>query len=475
MRTGLLLGCLALALGTSAALPNTPPDPALQELIRDLERLHAAYGVPAFALTLVSGEHVLWSGARGIADKESGRPATADTLFRIGSITKTFTAMAVLIAEQEGKLTLDTPIRELAPALRLTNPWADRHPVLLVHLLEHTAGLLDLSREEFDSNDPLPPEQALQLAPEARICQWPPGLHASYSNAGPGIAGYALEQATGEPFASFVRARIFEPMDMQGATLRLDANTRSRLAKGYDADGETVIPYWHMLFPAFGAINASPREMGALPQLFLNRGLYQGRRVLTEAMVERMETPATTLAARSGLTYGYGLGNQSFLHRGFLFHGHMGDGDGYLAQFAYNRDSGLGYFLVINAFRSDALRDMRRRVQDYIVHGIPDNPPPPPAETDLSALTGQYQAVTWRFPWIPREAVEGDRIQIYAERGRLYREAPGSAPRELVAVNGLHFRHADEPVATLAFVEHAGQLYLQGDFGNYVRIPDPAP
>src|SRR3546814_10143602 len=81
-------------------------------------------------------------------------------------------------------------------------------------LLEHSAGWFDMGRAEFDSADPTPLTlaQALALNPDARISQWPPSLHASYSNTGPGVAGYVLEQASGERFEAFAQQHIFAPL-----------------------------------------------------------------------------------------------------------------------------------------------------------------------------------------------------------------------------------------------------------------------
>jgi CubicO group peptidase (beta-lactamase class C family) len=149
-------------------------DPALTRLLEELEGLRREHGVPALALTLVDRDGSVWSGALGVADRATGRAASAETLVRIGSITQVFTALVAAMLEQAGRLDLNAPVRSLAPAISLRNPWSRTHPVRLVHLLEHTAGLLDLTRAEFDFNTPVSLEAGLALAPEARVCRWPP-------------------------------------------------------------------------------------------------------------------------------------------------------------------------------------------------------------------------------------------------------------------------------------------------------------
>ena len=105
-----------------------------------------------------------------------------------------------------------------------------------------------------------------------------------------------------------------------------------------------------------------------------------------------------------------------------------------------------------------------------------DLTPPQPrqrAETSaaqLARLAGEYRAVTWRFSWTPATWVENDRLKVTLREGKIYTEFSGGRPRELIPVTGTHFRRADEPIATSAFIEHDGNMYLQGDFGNYQRV-----
>lgn len=446
---------------------------SFERLISDLETLRAEYGVPGFALTVVSGAHGRQTGQGGVADLDSGRAVTADTLFRIGSITKTFNALAVLLLVEQGRLDLDTPFRKIVPDVPLENRWADAHPVRVAHLLEHSSGLLDITRAEFDHNAPFATlEEAFAYRPQARVAQWPPGLHRVYSNANAGLAGLVIERVSGQEYKHFITERLLRPLGMRSASLVDDAATRKRLATGYDTDGKTPIPYWHMIFPPLGAINATPREMGALLELFLRRGRVGAEQLLDAACIERMERSATTLGARRGLTYGYGPGLDQSLHGGFRWYGHGGDGDGYLSHFAYNREAGVGYFLTINAFKHDALHAMRARVQDHLTHALLPPPPPPSKNIDpekLRLLTGTYVAVTRRFEWQDLGRLKEDRLQVVLEDGALYTRS--SNGRRLLIPTGAHsFRREGQPLATIAIAVQDGNLYLQADFGNYQRV-----
>ena len=466
--TSLAAVFLALVLPARAMCFHT----SFEQLISDLETLQSEHAVPGFALTVESGRRGLQTGAGGVADLDSGRRVTPDTLFRIGSITKTFNALAVLLLVEQGRLDLNTPLRKIVPSAPLENPWSDTYPVRVAHLLEHSSGLLDITREEFDHNAPFPTlEAAFAWRPQARVVQWPPGLHPVYSNANAGLVGLVIERVSGQDYQRFITERLLQPLGMRSAGLADDASTRRRLATGYDIDGKTPIPYWHMIFPPLGAINATPREMGALLELFLRRGMLGTERLLDAAAVERMERPATTLGARHGLTYGHGLGLDQSVRKGFRWYGHGGDGDGYLSHFGYSREADAGYFLTINAFKRDALHAMRDRVQDYLTHAF--SPPRPPASDidpdTLRQLTGTYVAVTRRFAWQAPDRLDEDWLQVVLEDGALYTRT-SNGRRLLIPADAHRFRREGQPVATIAIAVQDGDFYLQADFGNYRRV-----
>ena len=443
----------------------------LDDLLHDIDRIRIEQAIPSVALTLVDKESVIWSGTFGLADRDTEKPADAKTLYRIGSITKMFTGIALMMAQEDGLLQLDDPARKLVPDLPVMNQWEDSHPIRVAHLLEHTAGLPDMSKEEFDHNIPMDLRDALSWKGGSRKTLWPPGLHSSYTNVGAGLAAYILQQVAHEKYEHFVEERIFVPLGMKSATFYKDAMTSKYLATGYDADGHTVIPYWHVLYRAFGGINVRPAEMAPFIQMLLNNGRYQDKQLLSEQDVHRIETPKTTLAAKSGLQFGYGLGNYTYLRKGILFHGHGGDGDGYLARLGYNRDRGMGYFLVINVFRNRDLTYLQHVVEDFIIDNLKKQEPPVAElpKTLIEQYTGKYRSVTSRF------AGEHKPQEIIIARdngGLVIRRNKQTTP--LLPVNQQHFRYPGETMATAAFVQdEADNRYFQDDLGNYVQIQQP--
>ena len=184
--------------------------------------------------------------------------------------------------------------------------------------------------------------------------------------------------------------------------------------------------------------------------------------------MERMRRPQTTLAARSGLDYGYGLGIYQYQRQGVSFFGHGGDADGYLAYFAFSLERQGGYFVVINAFNNSALVKMRRLIEDKIIGDAAPRPSPPMALGDAQQqnLIGTYRQVTARFG-APKD---NDRINVsLSAHGSLHSSTPNGRLRALLPVTEWHFRRTGQTIATIAFVPCGDQLYLQGDFGNYVK------
>jgi hypothetical protein len=352
--------------------------------------------------------------------------------------------------------------------------------VTVAQLLEHTAGLQDLTKQEFEHSDPKPLtlEEGLAVEPASHTVRWKPGLHAVYSNVGYGLAGYVLQTVARMRYEDFVTERIFRPLGMASSGFFLDEQTSTRLATGYATDATTPLPYWHMLMRPFGGINSTPRDMASFVRLLLNDGFMDDRRLVHPESIARMEVPVTSLAARGGLLYGYGLGNNQKFRKGVLFNGHGGDGDGYLSQLGYNRDTGMGYFIAINAFRHRALSEMRREVETWIIRHL-DVPPPPPAAklTDevLQRYVGDYDLAAWRFPWTTRKEVLKQAMRVTLENSVLYSQVGTHDKQELVPINPQQFRRRGEPTATCAFVEDVdGTLYFEEDQSWKKRGTGPA-
>jgi CubicO group peptidase (beta-lactamase class C family) len=125
---------------------------------------------------------------------------TADTLFRIGSVSKSFAALAALRLQEEGKLKLADTVRQWVPEVAFTNPWEATDPVRLVHLMEHTTGFDDIHLREYAHNEPTPIalKDALAFGAPSRVCRWRPGSRMAYCNSGPAVFAAVVERVSGQ-------------------------------------------------------------------------------------------------------------------------------------------------------------------------------------------------------------------------------------------------------------------------------------
>ncbi|MEZ5557295.1 MAG: serine hydrolase domain-containing protein [Pseudomonadales bacterium] len=461
----LLAAMLAAMPGTASTAPLPQPDARWHAMAADLERLARAENVPALTLVVLdSGRPVLFS-AMGM---------TPDTPFRWGSITKTVTALTLLELAREHGLDLDGKVVDMLPAAPYRNPWAATAPMRLAHLLELSAGLPDLTRDEFRTAQGEDLGAALYPSAQQRPVLWPPGLQHSYSNVPPAISAAVIEQLTGADFESQVRRLVFQPLAMTHASLL----PVSGLPGGFEADGRTPIPYWDMRFRAFGALNTSPRELARLLAALLDHGRVGGRQALAESSVARAYRVETGLTAEAGLRIGYGAGLYGWISQGRLFHGHGGDADGYLSRFGLLPEAGRGYLLGINSDNPPLLRRLQRRVETALAADLAAPTQPPELRLDPAALTrlaGEWYPSATRFDVARWRSGEAQRGILTVRDGHLLWQR-GTHSQQLMAVADNLFRRAGDPLATIAFVRRDGVLYLQGELGNFVRVrPGPCP
>jgi CubicO group peptidase (beta-lactamase class C family) len=429
----------------------------------ELDDLRRANGVPAVGLVIVEDGHTRLATAWGGTGNPQHPAADRQTYFRVGSITKSFTALAVLDLIADGKVTLDTPLDDIVGTDVVRNPWRDTYPIRIAHLLELTAGLADLSWQGLEHSDPAPIAlaDALALEHEGLIAHWPPGTAHSYTNAAAGPASLVIERLSGIPFDTFVEQRVLVPMGMTRSSLLPTAVALKRLARGHRADGVTQLPYWHMLFRGFGALNATPVDMGRFLESMLRRAQTQPR------VLEARSTRAATV----GLTLGYGLGIYAAVRNGHVFYTHGGDADGYRSRYGLLTDAGRGYFVVINADQPATLDRMREAIEADLTRDLPRPEPPAPARLPrqrLAALTGTYYPSVTRFRLDDWQAGRLPRVTVRRQGGELIFRLRGRDQR-LIAVTSDLFRRPGDPVATLAFVRDADGLHLQGELGFWTH------
>jgi CubicO group peptidase (beta-lactamase class C family) len=472
-----LLVLLLAVFGIEAALPGMPraaePPPApatLDELDRRLEETFKAGVIPGAAVALVEKGQIVFAKGYGVADREKGTAVSADTVFRAASISKSLTGIAVMTAVEDGKVSLDGTLHDLAPAVHFVNPWESTDPLRLVHLLEHTTGWPDISlRVLTTEGEGWSLRRGVDASSDRFVSRWPPGRFAVYNNAGPAVAGLVLEAATGQEFNAYMRERVLRPMGIATGDFDLAPEMAGRLSKSYSPDGRETA-FQHIILPPAGSLNVSVKELAQLVLFFLGRGTVGGQRILSPESVARIERSESSLASLHGLADGgYGLGNAPLFDRGATFRGHNGGIDSFTSVYGYSRESDSGYVLMANGGEGvDFARPVSRLVQDYLSRGshhaaAPDGTA---ARSDLEAYAGLYRTIT------PSSAL----TRPYQEVLALTRVRVGDGKlvihgRDYLPAGKQAFRREDRDAASLAFAQADGQTYLVSAFSSAVKEP----
>ncbi|MGE3460931.1 MAG: serine hydrolase domain-containing protein, partial [Pseudomonadales bacterium] len=258
---------------------------------------------------------------------------------------------------------------------------------------------------------------------------------------------------------------IFAPLGMTAATLLPVAG----LPGGYQADGRTEIPYWHMTYPAFGALNASAADMSRFLTALVIGGRVPDAAGLPGDLIERFFRPDGTLGTGAGLEVGYGAGIYGRVRDGHVILGHGGDADGYRARYGVLPEHGRGYALVINTDNPRLLGRMVRQVESALLADLPAHPAPVGPAEDLTRYAGTYYPSSSRFGRRPGSASPTERAEItVAGNGLRFRRS--SRTTTLLPAGGGRFYRPGDPAVTAVFVPQGPNLYLQGELGNFVNL-----
>lgn len=447
------------------------PAQSIAELQQQLEKILKDTHIPGMSVAIVHRDGPEWVAGLGKADVTTGSAATADTLFRIGSTSKAFAALSILMLVDQGKLSLNDPVHKLAPEVWFENRWEATDPVRVVHLLEHTTGWDDMHLREYAKDWPgtMRLREALDYDHHSRVSRWRPGTRMSYCNSGPPVAAYIVEKIAGQRFEDFVEQNLFRPIGMNTATYFHPAAAEATTL--YHDDGKTPYRYWNILLRPAGSINASAKDMAAYVRFYLNRGAVNGKQIVPATDIDRMESPTSTWAAKDGLKYGYGLSNYWSIHKGLVYHGHNGGVEGGLTEMAYMPDYGIGYFYSTNTGNEDAFDKIGKAIRAYLTRDLarPALPPEAPLAAHATDYAGWYEVDASRTEvthFLDRLAILA---WIHFKDGKLLLNYLGGWNDTFIPVTGTQFRHVSkkkdalpDPIATV-------ELLTPNEEGRFVE------
>lgn len=465
-----------LAYSFQAAADTGDCPRTIPQLQAAIEKVLKETKTPGAGIAIVSSNQAEWVAGIGKADVAANQPVTTNTMFRLGSISKTFAAIAALRLQEGGKLKLSDTVKQWVPDVTFINPWEAAHPLRLVHLLEQTSGFDDMHLREFARNDPAPVSLKDALADNVacRVCRWPPGTRMSYCNAAPGVLAAVIEKASGQRFEDYVQEHIFKPLHMDSASYFYTPAVEQRLTRLYHPDGVTPYPYWHIALRPSAAVNASAADMANYLRFYLQRGSLDGAQVLHTASIERMETTETMPSAGLGRMYNYGFCNYPVPEGPFVFRGHNGAVMGGFAQMAYLPDRGCGYAVMLNSGRLDALYRIGKLLHRYMTNNLaaPALPPVVPVQPGLRQhYQGYYQFISPTAQW----SYGLERLlsvkNLTFDNGGLSTSTCGFLRDRWVPMSAQLFRHENETIAMVALLPDSdGETLIQCGFDTYKKV-----
>ncbi|HEX2225149.1 MAG TPA: serine hydrolase domain-containing protein [Thermoanaerobaculia bacterium] len=325
---------MILLFAAVAAAPTVPAQ--IDAILKDYGRADA----PGASVLVAQDGKILYRKAFGLADLEARTPITTATNFRLASVTKPFTATAVLLLAERGKLSLDDPLTRFFPGFARA-----AHGVQVRHLLGHTSGLLDY--EDLippGTTVPLKDKDVLELVGKQDRLYFAPGSRFRYSNTGYALLSLIVEKASGRPFAQFLQQNIFTPLGMAGTVAYEEGISQvARRAYGYSERNGRFERTDQSLTSSVlgdGGIYSSVEDLWRWDQ-----ALYGTRLLPAETLATAFQAGSPTSDQPGS---GYGHGWYVATHRGTRKVWHYGETIGFSTYLARYPDQRLTIILLTN-------------------------------------------------------------------------------------------------------------------------------
>lgn len=385
-------GKSAPATAAPAAPQMTPADiGAFLDGIVPLEL--AKYDIAGAVVVVVKDGQILFEKGYGYADVATKRPVSpADTLFRVGSISKLFTWTSVMQLVEQGKINLD---RDVGAYIDFPISATYPQPITMRNLMTHTPGFEEAVDDLFvpRPRDLVPLGTYLERHLPARI--FAPGTTPAYSNYGAALAGYIVQRVSGMPFDDYVERNIFQPLGMFHSSFRqpLPAALRPQMSSGYPVASRPAGPYEIVqAFPA-GSLATTGEDIARFTIAHLQDGRYGDARILDEQTAEEMHSRQFGLAPSMNAML---LGFYEELRNNQRIFGHGGDTVYFHSDLHLMPAAGLGFFVSYNSLGRDGTAGEARSylwakfLDRYFAYAPSPASPPAATSSDAAAVAGYY-------------------------------------------------------------------------------------
>lgn len=345
-------------------------------------------GIVGSSFMLVKDNQVTAQEFFGFSDMERGIPVDENTIYHWASITKTFTAVAVMQLRDQGKLKLEDPVTKYIPELKqVNNPYGDMSEVTIRHLMTHTSGFQAQSwpwtdDKEWQPFEPKAWSQLVSMMPYIQL-QFKPGTKFSYSNPGIIFLGRIIEVLSGEDYEVYVDKNIFKPLEMYRSYFDATPNyLLKHRAAGYTIKNGKLTPTRFDadtgITVSNGGLNSPITDMVRFINFLMGdpgkQELYN--QILSRTSLLEMFEPVTNTDAQNlpdGVKESIGLSFFVEESAGNRLIGHSGNQNGFISHFYLRPGNRTAYIIVFNTNAMDALQDTKkldREMKDYLLQNV---------------------------------------------------------------------------------------------------------
>lgn len=397
MRTATIVLAALLATNFVHADPLVPPAPEYAPAVERIERVVKyeleSKRLPAVSVALVDDQTVVWAKGFGFADPAAKVPATADTVYRVGSVSKLFTDLAVMQLVEAGKLDLDAPVTKYLPDFKPQGTGTEK--ITLRHLMSHRAGLI---REPPVGNYFDPVNLSLEKMVESlntTALVYPPETKIKYSNAGIAVVGYTLQQTQQQPFAPYLKKAVLDPLGMTHSGFEPTPELKKDLAHAimWTVGGrEFAAPTFELGMAPAGCMYSTVNDLAK----FMSALAAGGKPVVKQSSLDEMWKPQF---AKPDEKTGIGLGFFVNERDGRRRIGHNGAIYGFATELAYLPEAKFG---VVVAISCDCANPVAGFIADYALDcmvaardkkPLPEFTPPTAVDPALARrLAGRWQS-----------------------------------------------------------------------------------
>ncbi|MBF0497280.1 MAG: serine hydrolase [Deltaproteobacteria bacterium] len=336
-------------LGSAAAAPTEDRLAGFDQYIAQVMK---DWQVPGLAVAVVKDGKIILTQGFGVSQVKTGQKVTPDTQFAIGSCTKAFTATVLGTLVDDGKLNWDTPARDHIPFFKMYDEYVTAH-LTLRDMLTHRTGLA-----RYDSLLSDIPQTRKEIVDRLQYLEASRGFRAAfgYSNIMYVVAGYLAEQVSGQTWEDLVRTRILTPLNMKSTNFSPDEMQKAPdFARPYREEKGLVkqIPFAYIKAagPA-GSINSNVRDMANWLLVWLNKGQFNGKKIITEKALQDIITPQVIASGRMEYDEksfsAYAFGWMVTTYQGRLMLTHEGEIDGFHSSVSFLPRDNLGVVVLVN-------------------------------------------------------------------------------------------------------------------------------